>query len=194
MAIRHLTYAQLAEIWGVSRDAARKKVEGLRLPRKLGNDGKTLVTIDLNEVSHTPKTSRAGGDRRPAGDREETAPGGREETGESPTSEVIALHAHITTLEARAVALEADLARERERGERIAAELRADADRERTERIEERGRAERLADDVADLARQLARTVDEAAARDREVMEKLASARADLAALQARPWWRRLVG
>ena len=78
MAIQNLTYADLAEIWGVSKDAARKKVEGLRLPRTRGNDGRARVQIDLEEVTHTPLKPRAENDD---GDRGESALGDREETG-----------------------------------------------------------------------------------------------------------------
>ena len=72
--------------------------------------------------------------------------------------------------------------------------LRADIERERTERLHERARTERLTDEVANLARELAKTVEESSGREREVTERLAQARAELAARQARPWWRRLVG
>lgn len=74
-------------------------------------------------------------------------------------------------------------------------ELRADVERERSERVQERERADHLASEVADMARQLARTIEEAGAREREITEKLAQARAELAARQAqRSWWRRLTG
>src|SRR5215212_995039 len=123
MATKHLTYAELAEVWGVSKDAARKKVEGLHLPRKPGNDGRTRVTIDLEEVTHTPKPSRSEAGGRPGGDREEVP----QETTRPPGPEVIALGAQIAILEARAVELRADLERER-----------AETQRERAERLQER--------------------------------------------------------
>jgi hypothetical protein len=179
MATRNLTYAELAEIWGVSRDAARKKVEGLRLPRKLGNDGKTRVTIDLEEVSHARKVSRPETGGRPPGDLPETDPGGRAEAGRSPppeAPEVVALRARLVDLEARAAELRADLERERE-----------ETARERGERLQERERAERLSGEVAALARDLARSVEAGADRERALQ-------AELAALRSRSWWRRLVG
>src|SRR5690349_1318360 len=52
-------------------------------------------------------------------------------------------------------------------------ELRADLERERQERLKERDRTERLVGEVADLARQLARVVDEAGARERDLRDRL---------------------
>ena len=57
----------------------------------------------------------------------------------------------------------------------IVADLRAAVERERLERLEERGRADRLTAEVATLARDLARVVEEAAARERELRERLAT-------------------
>src|SRR3954466_8121114 len=65
-----MTYAELAEVWGVSKEAARKKVEGLRLPRQTGNDGRARVMVDLTEVQHEPMKPKAS-DRRPPADRPE---------------------------------------------------------------------------------------------------------------------------
>jgi hypothetical protein len=76
-------------------------------------------------------------------------------------------------------------------------ELRLDVERERTERLQERERADRLTDEVANLARQLARTVEEAAARERALTkagDDAIALRMELEALKSRPWWRRLVG
>lgn len=101
--------------------------------------------------------------------------------------------------------------------ERHAVELRADLERERIDRGQERERAEHLVGEVADLARQLARVVDEAASRERELQARLVAAddalastrdemvaaqrqaeaeavREEFAAWKSRPWWRRLAG
>src|SRR5215210_7274565 len=43
----HSPYTELAEVWGVSKEAARKKVEGLRRPKQMGNDGRARVMVDL---------------------------------------------------------------------------------------------------------------------------------------------------
>jgi hypothetical protein len=76
-------------------------------------------------------------------------------------------------------------------------ELRADVERERGERLQERERADRLTSEVANLARQLASTVEEAAVRERALTkagEEAIALRMELEALKSRPWWRRLVG
>ena len=57
----------------MSKEAARKKVEGLRLPKQMGNDGRARVMVDLTEVRHEPMRSKPHG-RRPPGDQLETAP------------------------------------------------------------------------------------------------------------------------
>ncbi len=66
-----MTYSELATVWGVSKEAARKKVEGLRLPRQMGNDGRARVMVDLTEVQHEPMKPKSTG-RRARGDRPET--------------------------------------------------------------------------------------------------------------------------
>ena len=63
-------------------------------------------------------------------------------------------------------------------------------------RLQERERADRLTEEVAGLARQLAAAVQEAGARTELGLASEARsrdrARADAAAWKARPWWRRL--
>ena len=205
MAIQNLTYAELGEIWGVSKDAARKKVEGLRLPRTRGNDGRARVQIDLEEVTHTPLRPKA---ETSDEDRGEGASGDREETAGSPSPEIRALQARVEDLAS-------DLERER-----------AETKRERDERLEERSRADRLAGDLAKLAGRLAdaerangaaekdvalaraeaaRALEEREAdrkRHVEELERVRSAgveeadrlRSALEEMRGRPWWRRLVG
>src|SRR5271166_2109585 len=51
MAIETLSYRQIGERLGCSRDAARELVKRLRLPRHMANDGKALVCIDLSEIT-----------------------------------------------------------------------------------------------------------------------------------------------
>jgi hypothetical protein len=50
-AAEQLTYAQIADRLGRSAEAARALVKRRRLPRTRGSDGKTLVAIDLREVT-----------------------------------------------------------------------------------------------------------------------------------------------
>jgi hypothetical protein len=113
--IEQLTYVALAERLGCSPEAARSLVKRLRLPRQRGNDGKTLVAADTNEIKHTAMPARS-----PAGHR----------------PDITALKAKITDLEDEIVQLEmfakcnrADFERERERCDRLMAEmLRQSAD------------------------------------------------------------------
>jgi hypothetical protein len=98
----------------------------------------------------------------------------------------------------------------------LLAKAEATAERERTERLQERERADQLAGEVADLARQLAKLVEQAGVRERDllarrmeadqartelavVQERMARAEhdrdrvaAELAIYLALPWWRRL--
>ena len=191
MSVRNLTYAELAEIWGVSKDAARKKVEGLRLPRARGNDGRARVTIDLEEVTHTPKSSRP----------EETRARDLPVSPGSPPLEVVALQARIADLQS-------DLARERSDRDRD----RENLERERAERRQERDRADYLTENLSTMARDLARIVEEAAIRERELQACLAgetarareerdrlkaeaeAVRRELAEWRAKSWWRRMAG
>jgi chromosome segregation ATPase len=120
----------------------------LRLPRQRANSGKALVAVDLTEVDHTPML--------------------RTLTGRSPDDH----RAVAATLKARIEALEADLVRL----EATAAVHRADFERERE-------RCERL------MAEVLKTTAELMAAR-----EAAARIAGELAAFQARSWWRRLAG
>ena len=54
MPVEMLSYADLGERLKISAEAARALVKRHRLPRSRSNDGKTLVQIDLSEISHSP--------------------------------------------------------------------------------------------------------------------------------------------
>ena len=54
MPVEMLTYAELGERLKISPEAARALVKRQRLPRSRSNDGKTLVQVDLCEISHSP--------------------------------------------------------------------------------------------------------------------------------------------
>lgn len=54
MPVEMLTYADLGERLKVSPEAARALVKRHRWPRSRSNDGKTLVQVDLAEISHSP--------------------------------------------------------------------------------------------------------------------------------------------
>ena len=107
MAIEMLSYRQLGERLGCSRNAARELVKRLRLPRHMASDGKALVCIDLSEINHNPTQSPAGQLPAPAS-KECIEPKQQERTAGS---------------------YQAALERERDRAERLMAELlRAKAD------------------------------------------------------------------
>ncbi|WP_144769223.1 hypothetical protein [Methylobacterium dankookense] len=175
MPTKQLTYAELAAVWGVSSEAARKKVEGLRLPRQPGNDGKVRVLIDLDDVQHRPQKPKS--DRKPPGDHPEVEP----------------LRQHVATLQAEVERLvilansnRADFERERERAEKAAADLMALADRLAEA---EQARSARLVD--AEKARGEA---DQARSETAKVQAEADSLRAELLSWKGRPWWRRALG
>jgi hypothetical protein len=59
MATEMLTYSQLGGRLNCSAEAARALVKRLRLPRQKANDGKVLVSVDLNEINHKPMPVRS---------------------------------------------------------------------------------------------------------------------------------------
>src|SRR5262245_26640808 len=120
MAIEILSYRQLGERLGCSRDVARRWVKQLRLPCHMANNGRALVSVDLSEIDHSLMPARSPAGHHPA-------------TG--------SLNEHIE------VNLEAPLERERERAERLMAELlRAKADT-----LAERATVARLQGELAAL-------------------------------------------
>ena len=54
MPVEMLTYSDLGERLKISPEAARALVKRHRWPRSRSNDGKTLVQVDLAEISHSP--------------------------------------------------------------------------------------------------------------------------------------------
>jgi DNA repair exonuclease SbcCD ATPase subunit len=104
MSVEILTYDALGARLNISPVAARSLARRLRLPRSLSDDGKALVSVELAEIRHTPG-------RRQAGDVAQL------------TAKVLALEAEIAQLEARAAGHRADFEHERERADRLMAEL-----------------------------------------------------------------------
>jgi hypothetical protein len=135
-----LTYAGITDYLGLS-SPFQAFVNWFRLPRQPKSDGNALITVERAE----PPTVTS-----------------------SPASDPSV----VATLTARIETLESDFARV----EAAAATHRADFERERE-------RCERL------MAEVLKATADQMAAR-----EAAARIAGELAALQARPWWRRLAG
>jgi chromosome segregation ATPase len=113
MPIEMLTYAALGERLGCSSEAVRALAKRLRLPRHRGNDGKALVAVDLAEINHKPilrsVTSRSPDDHQAVA----AALKARIET----------LEAELARLEAAAAVHRADFERERDRCERLMAEV-----------------------------------------------------------------------
>ena len=104
MSVEILTYGALGARLNISPVAARSLARRLRLPRSLSEDGKALVSVDLAEIHHTPG-------RRQASDVAQW------------TAKVAALEAEIAQLEATAAGHRADFEHERERADRLMAEL-----------------------------------------------------------------------
>jgi hypothetical protein len=180
MAEEWLTYAELGERLGVSPEAARQKAIRARWQRRMTNDGKRQILVDVEDVmvATPPRKPREVADDRPT-----------PEAHPSDAQTIAALDAHIVTLKDMVAKVEslADLERKRADEERLRADAeraRADAERSRANtlaaRVEEllgdRVKAEELQGEVANLEQQVRdlRLVVEAAAR--------------------RSWWRRLAG
>ena len=138
MAVEMLSYAELGERLKISPEAARALVKRHRLPRSRSNTGKTLVQVDLTEISHSPVT------------RAPPTPAGHQV--------VTALKDHIATLQADLLEMKAiadghraDFERETDRSNRLQAdllEMKAIADGHRAEFGRETDRSNRL---MADL-------------------------------------------
>ena len=178
MSDRWMTYADAAVALRMTPESIRARARREYWRKQLGNDGKALILVPVDAEGIPP------------GDTAGDAPASRPVKRPEPDSVISALQARISDLEARAT------------------ELAAQVDRERSERLQERERADRLTDEVANLARQLASTVEEASARERDLRDQIShakeardrmnaeadQARSELTEWKARPWWRRLAG
>ena len=110
MPVEMLTYAELGERLKVSPEAARALVKRHRLPRSRSNDGKTLVQVDLAEISHSPVS------RGP-----QAQPGHQAVT--ALKQEIETLRADLLEMEAIAKGHRSDFERECERTNKLLAEL-----------------------------------------------------------------------
>lgn len=170
-----LTYAELAERIGITGDSARNLVRRKRWLRRPGNDGVQRIGVPteyLAEREAEPPTH--GADDAP------TIPPAMEGI-EAPT--VAAMEAHIATLREMVAKAEVTAAHHGARAD--AAEARAQGERER---------ADRIAAELHELAQRFAASTDEGRAREATAADRLETVRAEMAALRARPWWRRLAG
>jgi chromosome segregation ATPase len=107
MSVEILTYSALGARLNISPLAARSLARRLGLPRSLSGDGKALVSVDLAEIRHTPQPPV----RRQTDDVAQW------------TTMVAALHVEIAQLEASVAGHRADFEHERERADRLMAEL-----------------------------------------------------------------------
>ena len=108
MCVESLTYGALGARLNISPAAARALARRLQLPRSRSADGKALVSVDLTQIRHTPHPPV----RRQAGDVAEL------------TAKIAALRADNAQLEAMSAGHRADFERERERADRLMAEVR----------------------------------------------------------------------
>ena len=109
MSTEMLTYNAMAERLNCSAEAARSLAKRLHLPRKRANDGKALVVVDLTEIRHKAMPARSS-----AGHRPDTA---------ALKAKIEMLQAELAELETMAAGHRADYERERDRGDRLMAEL-----------------------------------------------------------------------
>ena len=107
MPIEILTYAALGERLAISAAAARSLARRLQLPSSRSEAGKTLVSVDLADIRHTPRPRR------------------RHEEGNvtALAARMSALQAEIVRLEATAAGHRADFERERERADQLMVRL-----------------------------------------------------------------------
>jgi hypothetical protein len=110
MPVEMLTYADLGERLKISPEAARALVKRHRWPRSRSNDGKTLVQVDLTEISHSPIARQS---QAQAGHQVVTALKQKIET----------LQAELIETKAIASGHRADFERECERTNKLLAEL-----------------------------------------------------------------------
>ena len=108
MPVETFTYVELASRLGTSPEAARALVKRHRIPRSRSNDGRTLVSVDVAELRHTPLPARSPRGHHPI------------------TDQLAILKARIGSLEAelaaeqqRSAGHRLDYERERDRGDRM---------------------------------------------------------------------------
>jgi len=101
--LEQLTYAQIGERLNVSSEGARAIVKRNRLPRSHGNDGRTLVAIDLDGLRHKPMPARS--------------PRGQPMTDVVAALRIEQLEAELAAEQERSAGHRADYERERERAD-----------------------------------------------------------------------------
>jgi hypothetical protein len=107
--IEQLTYTEIGARLGVTAEAVRALVRRHHLPRLRGNDGKTLVAIDLDEVRHKPQPARSPRGYQP----------GVTETLAKLQVRIAELEAELAAERQRSAGHRADYKHERERADRM---------------------------------------------------------------------------
>ena len=107
MCVEILTYGALGARLNISAAAARSLARRLGLPRSLSDDGKALVSVDLTQIRHTPQPPL----RRQSGEVDGL------------TAQIAAMRVDNLQLEAMSAAHRADFEHERDRADRLMAEL-----------------------------------------------------------------------
>lgn len=146
----------MAEQWQTYAEAAKTlglSLEGLRQRARRESWRKTLGNDGKARVMVPFDTTAPGGDA--GGNQTDAKASTGRSPGKQPGGEIQALQARID-------------------------ELKIDLERERGERLQERDRADRMAGELTEMARELSRAVQDAAARERDLHAKLDASRS---------WW-----
>ena len=118
-----MNYNDLAQLWGMSAEAARTRARRGRFPRRVGNQGQAEVLVDTDAPVRRPRPPRAGGQSQTS--TALTAP-----DTESPSAATVealkaiaALEGHVATLKEQLAKAEAATATERDRATDLMAQL-----------------------------------------------------------------------
>jgi chromosome segregation ATPase len=182
----NLTYDELAERLGITRNAARVLVQRRKWSRYTSqDDGKARVRVPDDELE------RMGAQRSEHGAAHEPP-----HTVPPSDGEIEALKAHVQTMREMLELKDAAHAAELGRMEANQTRLLAERDQLQDQLQDARAEADHAKADQAGMARDVATMFDEL----KTLADKHAALHADRARLQAeleqarRPWWRRLMG
>lgn len=118
-----MNYNDLAQLWGMSAEAARTRARRGRFPRRVGNQGQAEVLVDTDAPVRRPRPPRAGGQSQ----TNATSPAPDTESPSAATVDALkaiaALEGHVATLKEQVAKAEAATAVERERVADLTAQL-----------------------------------------------------------------------
>lgn len=170
-----LTYDEIAERFGITRESARQLVLRKHWTRRKGNDGRARIEIPVDALPPTTSPS--------------VVSNGASESTSDLSEMTRALNRHIERVEqtlAAAVEKAEDLAVERDAARAVAREIERERDA-----AQEKERA--LAAQIESLRALMASEV-RIAEMERDAARQAKADRDQWRALAARPWWKRLVG